>query len=84
MKNRPAILVYAEILRQLSGGPRGKTRLARVCNIPLDRFELYIAPLSSRGMVRREISEGHEIFHITVEGMTLLNDIESVLRRISP
>ena len=84
MKNRPVILVYNEILKELSGGPLGKTRIARICNIPMDRFGFYFEPLLAKGIVRSEIAQGHETFHITEEGMKLLNDIESVLRRLSP
>jgi predicted transcriptional regulator len=84
LKRRPAFLVYSEILKELSGRQLGKTRLARICNIPLDRFDYYVGPLADKGLVRNEISEGHEVFRITEEGMKLLYDLESVLRRLSP
>ncbi len=84
LKRRPAFLVYGEILKELSGGQLGKTRLARICNIPLDRFDYYVGPLLNKSLVRSEISEGHEIFLITQEGMKLLYDLESILRRLSP
>ena len=84
LKRRPAFLVYGEILKELSGRELGKTRLARICNIPLDRFDHYVGPLTSKGLVRSEISEGHEVFRITEEGMKLLYDLESILARLSP
>ena len=69
LKRRPVILIYGELLRVLSTGPQRTTRLARICNVPLDRFDSYIAPLVAKGLMRKETVEGHDTFYVTEEGM---------------
>jgi predicted transcriptional regulator len=84
LKRRPVILIYGELLRVLSTGPQRTTKLARVCNVPLDRFDSYISPLLAKGLIRKEETDGHDTFYATDEGIKLLNDLESVLNRLSP
>jgi predicted transcriptional regulator len=84
LKRRPVILIYGELLRVLSTGPQRTTKLARICNVPLDRFDSYIAPLLAKNLIRKETTDGHDTFYVTDEGMRLLNDLESVLNRLSP
>lgn len=78
LKKRPNIVIYKDILGALLSGPMGPTRLARVCNVPYDRLTGYANILESGGFLRREIQEGHEIFHLTREGYQLHDDMEKV------
>jgi predicted transcriptional regulator len=84
LKNRSAVVICWELLKALSFGPQGPSRLARVANVPFDRLGEYMNPMLANGLVTRESPEGHELYHITQEGMSALGDLDRVLPKLAP
>jgi len=75
-------LIYKDMLGALLSGPSGPTKLARICNVPFDRLAGYVSTLESSGLIRREVNEGRETFHLTQEGYKLHADMESMWNRL--
>jgi predicted transcriptional regulator len=84
LKRRPALLIYYEILSLLLARPMGPTRLAGSCNIAYDRMVDYLKLLEVRGFMRKEIEDGHEVYHLTPEGSKMQQDLKSVWARVGP
>ena len=84
MKKRPSLFIKMYVLTVLRDGPLGPTRLARVCNIPFDRLSTYLEPLLVKELIRKEFSEGHELYHLKPDGLQVLKDFEHVMERVTP
>jgi len=82
LKKRATILIYMDIIARLLEAPTGPTRLARACNIPYDRLSTYTSVLEARGLLGKELREGHEVFHATQEGYQLYLDWAKVVARL--
>ena len=82
LRNRSKVVICWEILRSLASGPQGPSRLARVANVPFDRLGDYLHPLTSAGLVRVEAVDGHDLYHLTPEGMEALADLDRVLPKL--
>jgi len=53
-----------------------------VANVPFDRLGDYLHPLTSAGLVRVEAVDGHDLYHLTPEGMEALADLDRVLPKL--
>ena len=84
MRHRPRVVIYVEILAELRGRPSGPTRVSRVANLSYDKCVEFLGALEARGLVARETSDGHVIYRTTPEGYRLVEDWESVWRRLMP
>jgi len=71
LKRRPNVLIMMELLELLISEPRGPTRLAQAANLNYQRCDELIRMLSERGLIAREIREGHEIYVATLKGKSL-------------
>ena len=84
MKRRPNILIYMEILALLLDGPRGPTRLAQALGLNYDKLLEFTSYLESRGVIRKGIQEGRELFFITPEGVEVRNHWMEVWSKLGP
>jgi predicted transcriptional regulator len=71
LKRRPNILILMRLLELLIEEPKGPTRLAQAANLNYQKCEEFLDMLSARGLVEREIREGHDTFSVTLKGRTL-------------
>ena len=71
MKRRPNVLIMMELLELLIREPRGPTRLAQAANLNYQRCDELIRMLSERGLIARDVREGHEIYAATLKGKSL-------------
>ncbi len=65
------MLTFMEVLAALSEQPRLPTKLAQICNINYVRLREFLAPLETKGYVKKQIIDGHEVIAITSEGLAL-------------
>jgi len=82
LRNRSKVVICWEILRALAAGPQGPSKLARVANVPFDRLDDYLGLLISGALVRVESVEGHDLYHLTPDGMQGLADLDRVLPKL--
>ena len=71
-----------EILSSLIAEPKGPTRLAQACNVNYGRIEGFTAPLVLRGLIRKGVQDGQEVFVITEEGFKVYRDWLEIWRRL--
>jgi len=71
LKRRPNVLIMMELLELLIREPRGPTRLAQAANLNYQRCDELIRMLSERGLIARDVREGHEIYAATLKGKSL-------------
>ncbi len=82
MKTRPNVLTFMGILAVLCEGVRIPTRLAQACNINYVRLGEYLTPLETKGLIRKEMREGHEVYAISELGLRLYQDWENIWQRL--
>ena len=82
MKNRSTVVICWEVLKALSSGPLGPSRLARATNVPFDRLAEYAGPLLAKGLIRVDSSGGRDVYSITPEGMQVLGDLDKALPKL--
>ena len=63
------MVTSVEILEALAKQPRLPTKLAQICNINYVRLAEFLTPLESKGYVKRQVIDGHEVIAITSEGL---------------
>ncbi len=78
MKKRARIITFMEILEALLQEPMIPNRLAQTCNINFGRLGEFTGMLESKGLVRRETRDEHEVLLITEEGVKLLRDWKKI------
>jgi len=83
LKNRPRVLTFMEVLKVRIESPLVPTRISQVCNIRYDRLSEFLDHMEKNGLVRREQANGHEVYHITSEGLSLYRDWEKIWARVS-
>lgn len=71
-----------EVLAVLREGPKIPTRLCQVCNINYVRLGEYMGPMETKGLVKKEIQEGHEVYVITQEGFKVYEDWMKIWERL--
>ena len=71
MKRRPNVLIMMQLLELLIREPRGPTRLAQAANLNYQRCDEFIRMLSERGLIGRDVTEGHELYSATLKGKSL-------------
>jgi predicted transcriptional regulator len=83
LRNRSSVVIYWEILKVLSFGSQGPTKLSASANVPFNRLPDYLGPLLSKGLVRKDQEGDRDVYAITPEGMAVLNDLDRVLPRLT-
>jgi len=83
LKRRPMVFIYMDILTVLRDGPAGPTRLARTCNIPYDRLNIYVPPLLGAGFVTKSVEQEREYFRATRDGIQWLEEMERNLKKLN-
>ncbi len=71
MKRRPNVLIMMELLELVIRERRGPTRLAQAANLNYQRCDEFIRMLSERGLIARDVREGHETYAATPKGVSL-------------
>jgi predicted transcriptional regulator len=71
LKHRPSVLILMELLELLIREPRGPTRLAQAANLNYQKCDELIHLLAERGLIAREVREGHEVYTATLKGRGL-------------
>jgi predicted transcriptional regulator len=84
LKNRSTIVICWELLKAVSVGPQIPSKLARITNVPYNRLGEYLGLLTSRGLVKVEFVEGHEMYSITTDGMQVLGHLDPSLPKLVP
>jgi predicted transcriptional regulator len=82
LRKREPLLIQMEILASLIASPKVITRLAQSCNVNMSRVEVLTGPMLARGLVRRQMEDGQEVYFITDEGYKLYNDWIQIWRRL--
>ena len=75
--------IYMDILTVLRDGPAGPTRLARTCNIPYDRLNIYVSPLLDASFITKSVGQDREYFHATREGIQWLGEMERNMKKLN-
>lgn len=83
MKRRSDILILMGLLQLLIQEPRGPTRLAQAANLNYRKCEEFLEVLSSRGLVGKEIQQGHEIYSATLKGKGTYMNWENIFRDLN-
>ena len=73
-----------EILDLLLDGPKGPTRLSQALGLNFSKFLEFAAFLQTKGLIRTETQEGHEVYLITPEGTDINHDWKKVWNRLAP
>jgi predicted transcriptional regulator len=84
MKRRPSILIYMRILELLRDEPRGPTRLAQSVNLAYDKCAPYMHALEAKGLIRKDSSEGKDVFAVTQDGIQVYLDWQKVWEKLKP
>jgi len=84
LKHRPRVLIYVELLAELSERPSGPTRLSRVGNLSYDTCAEILNELEAKGLVRKESKDGHDIYSTTPSGYQTLEDWNKAWERLKP
>lgn len=84
MKRRPNVLIYMEILDLLLDGPKGPTRLAQAMGLNFNKFLEFATFLKDKELIKLEVEDGHELYHVTQQGVELNNDWKRVWNRLAP
>ncbi|MDA4128155.1 MAG: hypothetical protein OK422_01615 [Thaumarchaeota archaeon] len=82
MKKRTADAIYLDILMALEAGPVVPTRLARIVNVPYDRMVDYTSFLEGRGLLRKEVVDGQNVFRLLPDGYVLCQDWRKVQMKL--
>jgi len=70
-----------EILALLLDGPKGPSRLSQALNLNFNKFLEFATSLESRGFVRKETQEGHELYFVTLEGVELFRQWDAFYKK---
>jgi len=73
-----------EILDLLLDGPKGPSRVSQAMGLNFNKFLEFASFLQSKGLIRTEVQDGHEIYFITQQGTDLNGDWKKVWTRLSP
>jgi predicted transcriptional regulator len=84
LKRRPNILIYMETLDLLLEGPKGPSRLSQAMGLNFYKFLEFASFLRTKGLVRSELQDGHEVYFITQQGADLNADWKKVWSRLAP
>jgi predicted transcriptional regulator len=84
LKRRPNILIYMEILDLLLDGPKGPTRLGQAMGLNFNKLLEFASFLDTKGLIRREEQDGHELYFITQQGVQLNQDWKRVWNKLAP
>jgi predicted transcriptional regulator len=84
LAKRVNLVIYMEMLALLKEEPRVPTRLAQASNVPYDRLVSYLRVLESKGLVSKEMKEGHEIYETTEDGRQLYAEWQKVWEKLQP
>jgi predicted transcriptional regulator len=82
LKRRPDIVILMDILADLLEGPKIPTRIAQACNLSYDHFLRWVNILDSRGLVRKSLDQGHEVYVLTPDGQQVYQDFQKVMSRL--
>jgi predicted transcriptional regulator len=72
-----------EVLKVLIESPMVPTRISQVCNIRYDRLPDFLDHMEKINLIKRETQEGHEVYHITDEGLSLYRDWERIWAKLN-
>ena len=83
MKSRSAFVTYMEIIGALTEGPKLPTRLAQACNLNFKRLMEFAGELEAKGYIKRGMIDGHEVFSVTSEGLTIHGEFEGLRAKLA-
>jgi len=84
LKRRSDLVILMDILGAVLDGPKLPTRLAQLCNLSYDNFVKFAGRLESRGLVRRSLEQGHELYSVTPDGIQTHRDYVKLIDRVRP
>ncbi len=84
MKHRPRVVIYVEILSELRDRPSGPTRLSRAANLSYDKCAEFLHELESKGLVRKDVQDGHEVYSTTPEGYQVAEEWTKLWEKLRP
>ena len=68
MKRRSNTVINMQLLALLLDGPRGPTRIAQALGLNFNQFLEFAAFQESKGFIRKEVEEDHELYFVTEKG----------------